>query len=172
MSICLTGFLPFLIESIMQISVYISPWMIAWPALTPKCRRGGDSKVQWCQSLLITEVPHCMSENEYKLSHFSKSHYGAYFPVNYSSQVPFLQRENWWNLLTYRPIPKSTPRSLCDHSVMHFLLLIGLNYSPPHDSSWPTSAVFDKRSPSLGVWFWLGYVTYCPLQAILGEHFE
>lgn len=130
MSICLTGFLPFLIESIMQISVYISPWMIAWPALTPKCRRGGDSKVQWCQSLLITEVPHCMSENEYKLSHFSKSHYGAYFPVNYSSQVPFLQRENWWNLMTYRPIPKSTPRSLCDHSVMHFLLLIGLNYSP------------------------------------------
>lgn len=110
--------------------IYISPWMIAWPALTPKCRRGGDSKVQWCQSLLITEVPHCMSENEYKLSHFSKSHYGAYFPVNYSSQVPFLQRENWWNLLTYRPIPKSTPRSLCDHSVMHFLLLIGLNYSP------------------------------------------
>lgn len=130
MSICLTGFLPFLIESIMQISVYISPWMIAWPAFTPKCRRGGDSKVQWCQSLLITEVPHCMSENEYKLRHFSKSHYGAYFPVNYSSQVPFLQRENWWNLLTYRPIPKSTPRSLCDHSVMHFLLLIGLNYSP------------------------------------------
>lgn len=110
--------------------IYISPWMIAWPALTPKCRRGGDSKVQWCQSLLITEVQHCMSENEYKLSHFSKSHYGAYFPVNYSSQVPFLQRENWWNLLTYRPIPKSTPRSLCDHSVMHFLLLIGLNYSP------------------------------------------